>query len=84
VSKQEGEHQGGGDHPDIEALLDDDAAVERALAEGVRAALLRHKRAGVPIVVWERGRVKWIPASEIVVDETVMDTHLGTMLYEEC
>ena len=44
-------------------------AVEAALAEAVREALLRHKRAGNAIAVWENGRVQWIPADQIDLAE---------------
>ena len=35
----------------------------------VRDALIAHKRDGDPVVVWEDGRVKWIPADEIVIPD---------------
>lgn len=53
---------------DIEKLLGDDAVMTAALAKGVRAALLRHKQAGNPIVVWRDGKVVWVPPEEIVID----------------
>jgi hypothetical protein len=40
-----------------------------AMGQSVRDALLRHKRAGNPIVVWRDGAVAWVPPEEIVVDE---------------
>jgi hypothetical protein len=40
-----------------------------AINEGVRAALLDHKRTGNPIAVWRDGQVVWIPPEEIPVDE---------------
>jgi hypothetical protein len=45
------------------------ALIERAANQGVRAALLQHKRAGNPIVVWRDGQVVWVPAEEIPVEE---------------
>jgi hypothetical protein len=53
---------------DIEELMMDDALIDGALAEAVREAVLRHKRLGNPIAVWENGRVVWIPPEEIEVD----------------
>ena len=53
---------------DIEELMMDDALTDGALAEAVREAVLRHKRLGNPIAVWENGRVAWIPPEEIEVD----------------
>ena len=38
-----------------------------ALNAGVREALIKHKQAGVPIAVWEDGKVVEIPADEIVI-----------------
>ena len=48
----------------------DERAIERAAQEGVRRALLRHKRLGESIVVWRGGKVVEIPAEEIQVEET--------------
>lgn len=53
---------------DIEELMMDDALIDGALAKAVREAVLRHKRLGNPIAVWENGRVVWIPPEEIEVD----------------
>jgi hypothetical protein len=50
---------------DIEAIFREGTLIDEALAEGAREALLRHKRAGCPIVVWENGKVVRIPASKI-------------------
>jgi hypothetical protein len=50
-------------------ILGDAAGVEAAVQAAVRDALIQHKRAGNPIVVWEDGRVVWIPAEEIEIPE---------------
>ncbi len=47
----------------------DIAGAQRALLLAVRDTLIAHKRDGDPIVVWEDGRVKWIPADEIVIPD---------------
>lgn len=47
----------------------DTARATRALRSAVRTALLAHKREGHSVVVWEDGRVKWMPADEIVIPE---------------
>lgn len=39
------------------------------IGKAVRQALLQHKEAGNPIAVWEDGKVVWIPAEEIEVEE---------------
>ena len=49
----------------ISAFFADKEKVTEALARGVREALLQHKRAGNPIVVWRDGQIVWIPAEEI-------------------
>ena len=43
--------------------------ITRALLLAARDTLIEHKRDGDPIVVWEDGRVKWIPANEIVIPD---------------
>ena len=47
-------------------LLETDLA-DRAIARGVREALLLHKRLGAPVAVWEDDRVQWIPPEEIEI-----------------
>ncbi|MBL8988642.1 MAG: hypothetical protein JNJ80_20375 [Gemmatimonadetes bacterium] len=44
--------------------------IEQALAKGVREALLRHKLAGNPVAAWRDGRVIWVAAAEIPVDQS--------------
>ncbi|MCC7292593.1 MAG: hypothetical protein IT449_11090 [Phycisphaerales bacterium] len=53
---------------DIRAVFDDDAIMDAAMQDAVRDALLDHQRTGDPIVVWQDGKVVWIPADQIVVD----------------
>jgi hypothetical protein len=48
-----------------ERVLDTDL-ITRALQGAHRHVLLEHKRDGDPIVVWQDGKVVWIPADEIV------------------
>jgi hypothetical protein len=55
--------------PDIEALMIEGTAIDQAISEGVRDALLFHKRMGNPIATWRDGKVVWIPPEEIEVDE---------------
>jgi hypothetical protein len=53
-------------------IFRDRALIDKALARGVRDALLFHKRIGNPIAVWRDGRVVNIPADQIqipVIDE---------------
>lgn len=45
----------------------DPKTVQRALAAGVREALLRHKRLGLSVVESRDGQIVWIPPEEIPV-----------------
>jgi hypothetical protein len=54
---------------DKAALLVQANAIEKAIQEAVRDALIVHKRLGHPIVVCEGEEIRWIPAEEIVVDD---------------
>jgi hypothetical protein len=47
----------------------DVARILDAINQGVHAALLRHKQAGVPIAVWRNERVEWIAAEDLNVDD---------------
>lgn len=55
--------------PDIGALFDDDAAMQRAMNQAVREALRRHKLLGESIVVWRDGQVVVVPPEEIEIPE---------------
>jgi hypothetical protein len=46
-------------------FAEETARVEAAVRCAVRKALRDHKRTGDPIVVFEDGEIRWIPASEI-------------------
>ena len=41
--------------------------ITQALAQGVRDALLKHKQAGNPVVVWRDGKIVWLKPEEIPV-----------------
>lgn len=51
----------------IQERLRDDKVIDRAMRRGVEAALLRHKRAGVSVVVWQSGAVVRIKPSQIKI-----------------
>lgn len=51
----------------IASIFAEGTPIDEAIQAGVDEALRRHKQAGVPIVVWENGKVVWIPASRIKV-----------------
>lgn len=50
----------------VEAF-DNPKRITHALAQGVRDALLKHKQAGNPIVVWRDGKIVWLKPEEIPV-----------------
>ncbi|HUW59174.1 MAG TPA: hypothetical protein VMZ92_21240 [Planctomycetota bacterium] len=50
---------------DIGSLIRERRQVDAALARGVREALLRHCRAGVPAVEWQDGKCVWLAPEEL-------------------
>ncbi|NUM54489.1 MAG: type II toxin-antitoxin system HicB family antitoxin [Candidatus Hydrogenedentes bacterium] len=49
--------------------LPTDEQIADALRRAHRTMLIEHKRAGVPVVVWEDGKIVHIPPEEIVIPE---------------
>jgi hypothetical protein len=49
----------------ITEALADKEKITQALAQGVREALLKHKQAGNPVVVWRDGKMVWLKPEEI-------------------
>ena len=47
-----------------ETLADKDK-ITQALTQGVHDALLKHKQAGNPVVVWRNGKMVWLKPEEI-------------------
>jgi hypothetical protein len=41
--------------------------ITKALTQGVRDALLKHKQAGNPIIIWRDGKSIWIKAEDILI-----------------
>ncbi len=39
--------------------------ITKALVKGVRDALLQHKKAGQPVVIWRDGETVWLKPEEI-------------------
>jgi hypothetical protein len=56
--------------PSILELFRDGRAIDEALRLGVRDALLRHKRLGQQVAVWEHGKVRILEPDEIPVDDS--------------
>ena len=57
----------------MDELWEDGRAIDRALREAVREALLRHKKLGESIVIWKDGKVVWVPPEEIEVADLEED-----------
>jgi hypothetical protein len=57
-------------HPvvDIDRICREGTLIDEAVEMAARDARLLHKRMGVPLVVWQDGKVVEIPPEEIVVD----------------
>ena len=53
-------------------------AIEAAVQEAVREALLQHKRAGNPVVGWRDGKIEWVPAEQIPVEDNPTPAHPPT------
>ncbi len=41
--------------------------IDEALRQGVREAILRHKEAGLPLVIYRDGKTVWVQADELDV-----------------
>ena len=54
---------------DIDQIFEDGTAIDQAVSDAVRDALLFHKRMGNPIATWRDGKVVWIPPEQIEVDD---------------
>lgn len=48
-------------------------AVEAAVQQAVKDALRMHKRAGNPVAGWKDGRVVWVPAEQIDLEDESTD-----------
>ncbi len=53
----------------IDEIFQEGTAIDAALKQGVREALIRHKQAGNPIVAWRDGKIVWIKPEEILLPE---------------
>lgn len=49
----------------ITEAFENPETITKALAKGVRKALLQHKQAGYPIVIWRDGKAVWLESKEI-------------------
>lgn len=53
-----------GERSRISRVMLETREVDEAVRQGVRDALLEHKREGLPVVIWRDGKVVWISAEE--------------------
>ena len=56
-------------HPTIDELFEDGRVIDEALKEAARDARRFHKALGNPMATWVDGRVVWVQAEDIVVDD---------------
>jgi hypothetical protein len=50
---------------DIDTVMQDDKAVNQAFVTAYRRTVLRHRHLGLPLVVWQDGRVVEVSADDI-------------------
>jgi hypothetical protein len=46
-------------------LVEDGHLVDEALKQGVRDAMLRHKEAGLPVVIYRDGKTVWVMPQDL-------------------
>lgn len=51
----------------IDEIFKEGSLIDEALKKAVQEALVRHKQAGNPIVVWRDGKIVWLKPEEIPV-----------------
>ncbi len=49
----------------IDEIFKEGSLIDNALKKAVQEALVRHKQAGNPIVVWRDGKIVWLKPEEI-------------------
>jgi len=55
--------------PDAMRLLSEGDHLDRAFRRAARAAVLRHKQAGVPLAYWIDGRVRLVDPDDVLLPE---------------
>ncbi len=46
-------------------LVEDGRLIDKALEEGVRKAMLEHKKDGLPVVVERDGKIEWVKPEDL-------------------
>ena len=54
---------------DIGRTIREGTLVDEAIRKAIRDAMLSHKWMGDPVVGWKNGKVVWIPADQIEVED---------------
>ncbi|MCF6153115.1 MAG: hypothetical protein E3K38_12665 [Candidatus Kuenenia stuttgartiensis] len=53
----------------ISEIFEDKEKRTRALSKAIYKALLQHKKAGNPVVLWKDGKIIWIQPEDIPVED---------------
>lgn len=54
---------------DIAAILRDGTAIDRAIERAGYAVVRRHRQLGVPLVIWQDGRVAEVPPESVRIPD---------------
>ena len=46
-------------------LVEEGRLIDKALEEGVRQAMLQHKKEGLPVVVERDGKIEWVKPEDL-------------------
>jgi hypothetical protein len=49
-------------------FLEEGHLIDEAIKKGVRDAILRHKRAGLPMVIYRDGQTVWVDPNDLDVE----------------
>lgn len=52
----------------IDEFFSNGSEIDEALQQAVKEALLKHKKAGNPVVSWKDGKIIWIQPEDIPVE----------------
>ena len=57
------------DDNQLARLAAEKLAIEAAMRQAVNDAVIAHQRLGLPMVEWQDGKVVWVPADQLIVDQ---------------
>jgi hypothetical protein len=46
-------------------MVEDGRLIDKALEEGVREAMLQHKKDGLPVVIERDGKIEWVKPEDL-------------------